>query len=163
MIELKENIWEAQGPLDYVTVLTNGTVRKDGQLVMGAGIALEAKKRFPWMPKALGEAIRRNGLKIEIFQQSRIIAFPTKYEVFNPYSSIGLIEKSLVELLATIKHWSANPDYLPGFVAGGRILIPRPGCGLGGLHWENQVKPLLHHYLIDDRFVIYSFAEESKN
>ena len=35
----------------------NGVVKKDGCAVMGGGIALEAKERFPNLPKRLGELL----------------------------------------------------------------------------------------------------------
>jgi hypothetical protein len=35
------------------------------------------------------------------------------------------------------------------------IVIPRPGCGNGGLNWESEVKPILAG-LLDERFIIVS-------
>jgi hypothetical protein len=36
-----------------------------------------------------------------------------------------------------------------------KVVMPRVGCGLGQLDWDNQVKPLLEMYL-DDRFWVVS-------
>lgn len=147
MIEVTGDIWEAKGPADYVCVTTNGTVRKDGSLVMGGGIALEAAQRYPWLPKVLGECVERSGLQVEWFGPIQLIAFPVKYKVHLD-ADLHLIEKSTHELVHYI-------DRVKLPITPIRILIPRPGCGLGRLSWD-KVKPVLERYLTDDRYVIFS-------
>ena len=43
MKELIQDIWEVK--CDFLCITTNGIVKKDGRLVMGAGIAKEARDR----------------------------------------------------------------------------------------------------------------------
>lgn len=144
-----EDIWAAQGPNDWVCITTNCTLRKDGRLVMGGGIALEAAQRFPWLPLALGEDVKRNGANVVTHTIGRTIAFPVKYDVAHP-ADLELIEMSTARLAyMVLKHRVFFPS-LPE-----RILIPRPGCGLGNRTWE-EVRPILERHLVGDRYVIFS-------
>lgn len=62
-MKLKQgDMWSAYPDSDLFLVTTNSTVRKDGALVMGRGIALEAKTRFPDLPFAAGAWLRAAGL-----------------------------------------------------------------------------------------------------
>ena len=45
MKEIKSDIWKVKA--DWICVTTNGKIRADGRAVMGAGIAKDAKIRFP--------------------------------------------------------------------------------------------------------------------
>ncbi len=71
-----------------------------------------------------------------------IFSLPTKNEYWLP-SPIVLIERSLKELVSLVDHTYKAQN----------IVLPRPGCGLGGLDWETAVKPLCEKYL-DDRFTV---------
>lgn len=54
MILEKGDMWSIFGKTDLFLITTNPIRRKDGALVMGRGIALEAAKRFPDLPFAYG-------------------------------------------------------------------------------------------------------------
>ena len=41
------DMWSVFGKTDLFCITTNSFIRRDGQLVMGRGIALAAKKRVP--------------------------------------------------------------------------------------------------------------------
>lgn len=47
MLVLKGNALDYIGKSDIVCVTTNGIVKSNGELVMGAGCALAFKKQFP--------------------------------------------------------------------------------------------------------------------
>lgn len=117
--------------------------------VMGKGIALEFKNRFPEMFEAYKKVCKQNGMKIgkiwtyrqtcNIFENKKlynIVCFPTKEHWMNP-SKIEYIEEGLKSFVK-----NANTNNYPGGIA-----FPKLGCNNGGLDWETQVKPLMIKYL----------------
>lgn len=139
MIEKIGNIWDF--PADAICVTTNGIVKKNGDLVMGAGIALEAKIKYPKLPKILGELVKNIRNKCFYIEEFKIISFPTK----NHFK-----DDSIPEL---IEHSALEAKEIADFFKLSTISLPRPGCGLGNLKWKN-VKSLLEKYL-DDRFFVF--------
>ena len=121
-------------------VTTNGIVKPNGSLVMGAGVAKEAARRFPELPHLLGQLVDEKGNHVFIIEKFGIASFPTKHNWKNN-SDMDLIVQSCRELKWLSKKW----DY---------VLLPRVGCGLGGLEWDNQVKPVVGSYLDDDKFIV---------
>lgn len=143
MVEVQGDIWTERKPEDYVVITTCGTLRTDGKLVMGRGIAFQAAKRYPWLQQALGDCIELSGLGVVVpHPDARLIAFPVKYE-FYQRANLQLILKSTLQLLE-----------LAPRLEGGNILLPRPGCSNGKLDWL-EVEPMLRHYLTDDRYVVF--------
>lgn len=111
--------------------------------VMGKGIALQFKERFPNNFKIYAEACKKRILKPgsmltvkeHTFKGDRwIINFPTKTEWFKK-SQYSFIEEGLKDLAKTIEEKQIKS-----------IAIPPLGCGNGGLKWE-KVKPLFEQYL----------------
>lgn len=137
MIEVAGNLWTY--PADVRVITTNGTVKKTGEAVMGRGCALEAKLRYVILPLMLGQAI--SGLGNEAFWfpcgDCPIVTFPVKHEWYQK-ADITLIERSARKI--------ARMNAL----AGQRVVMPRPGCGNGGLEWKD-VKPVIAP-ILDDRF-----------
>lgn len=111
--------------------------------VMGKGIALQFKERFPQNFKAYKEACK-NGLvktgKMFVFTESDlqgqkiIVNFPTKEEWYKN-SQYKWIEEGLEDLVKVINKLQIKS-----------ISIPPLGCGNGGLKWD-KVKDLMHKYL----------------
>ena len=146
LIEWKGDIWLGlqADTVGAICVTTNGVVKKDGRLVMGAGIAKQARDRFLGIDAFAGDAVRWNGNKTQVIWLSGatdIIALPTKDHCRDP-SPVSLITKSIEELVILSDENGYN-----------KVLLPRPGCGHGGLNWERDVKPLLQERL-DDRFIV---------
>lgn len=138
MKELKGDLWTSDH--EYKIITTNGVVRNDGSLVMGKGVALEAALRFPEIPKILGEYVKTFGNVPMIFNNYKIITFPTKNHWIDK-SDIKLIERSAVQIY----------NLLPRETT---AAMTRPGCGNGGLKWD-EVKPRIES-ILDDRFFVYS-------
>lgn len=107
MIEAEGDIWSARRDQDWVVITTNGAVRKDGACVMGAGIAKEAARLYPWLPKALGQCIKNNGMQVEAFPPTRLIMFPVKYH-WSEDANLMLIETSAAQL---VKKSRRTPDF----------------------------------------------------
>jgi hypothetical protein len=160
MIEQIGDIWAAQGSKDWVCITTCGTLRKDGCLVMGAGIAKEAATRYPWLQKAAGEALVRNGLQVEFFNKDRLILFPTKFQYYED-SNLSLIENSAFQLTVKLNRMNLlGPAGI--LLPPTRMLIPRPGCGNGRRGWA-EVAPILDKYLVGDGYVIFNNGKNSQN
>jgi hypothetical protein len=138
MIEVKGDLWTF--PAGVIVVTTNGVVKRDGSLVMGGGCALEAAQRYPDLPIMLGQAVREFGN--EPFwtlwpDGIQIVSFPTKHH-WRDKSDILLIEKGASKIAGmTVLRDQA-------------VVMPRPGCGLGGLKWD-AVKAVIAP-ILDDRF-----------
>lgn len=143
MTEQNKSIWHPDFDSYWRVIPINTVVKADGSLVMGAGLAKQAAERYPDLPKELGNHYRPKGVNVGItlVYACRIIAFPTKFD-WKKDSDLVLIESGLKEL----KFWILN-EY--------KIVSPRLGCGLGGLNWERDVKPLVEKYFgDDDNFVV---------
>lgn len=130
---------------DAVCITTNGIVKKDGNAVMGKGIALEANKRFN-ISARLGEYLKQYGnraFNMGTYQNGaatiRLFTFPTKHD-WKDISDINLICKSAEEVIAMCDKFGIQ-----------RCFMPAPGCGNGGLSWEVLVKNWMT-FMLDDRF-----------
>jgi len=152
---IRGNLWnEYIHGYDAVCCTTNMCVKKDGSLVMGAGIAKQFADRFPILPKTWGHATckinngyLKSGLIVTKYYEENnfiidIVSFPTKYN-WKDKSSLRLIEKSAEQLcmISYALNWS-------------RILLPKPGCSNGGLKWK-EVSQILSK-ILDNRFFIIS-------
>jgi hypothetical protein len=83
---IKANIWTYWGVADALCITTNGSVKSNGELVMGRGIALEAAQRFPGMAYHLGRKVKHEGHRacvipgttIPMGTPSVLVSLPTK-------------------------------------------------------------------------------------
>lgn len=107
--------------------------------IMGKGVALEFKNRYPDMfqsYKALCDEKKLDVGKLVLWKNSSkwVLLFPTKRHWRNP-SKMEYIEKGLMKFVENWDKLGANS-----------IAFPRLGCGNGGLDWE-AVRPLMEKYL----------------
>lgn len=118
------NMWDALGQTDLFCVTTSASLRSS-YLVMGAGIAKEAKRRFPDLPERAGYLIRFSGRYYGLlsFQCGvhKIGLFQTKYYSHHG-SDIYLIRDAVAELMREITRNGYK-----------RVDLNFPGIGLGGL------------------------------
>lgn len=107
--------------------------------VMGRGIALQFKKRFPSNFKAYAAACKAGDVETgrmfvfdagQLVRPRWIINFPTK-RYWRSNSRIEDIDVGLVDLARVIGELGIRS-----------IAVPPLGCGLGGLRWT-EVKPLI--------------------
>jgi O-acetyl-ADP-ribose deacetylase (regulator of RNase III) len=113
--------------------------------VMGKGIALQFKERFPENRVAYERACKAGEVKIgkmlvvpenTTSGEKIIINFPTKTEWFKK-SKYSYIEEGLIDLVHVIKEFNIKS-----------IAIPPLGCGNGGLQWT-KVKIMIENHLED--------------
>lgn len=162
MKEIYGDAWELFDTNEYfgLFITTNGDVKANGEADMGKGIALECLKRYPEAALYLGERLiaRRNiPTIIEMTPYGLIYSFPVKNHWF---------EKADIELIKeSCRFWMVMTpvDDLtdPNDLFTPKFLLPRPGCGAGagGLKWEDVKKVI--EPLLDDRFYIVHFKEET--
>ena len=122
--------------------------------VMGKGIALQFKRRFPENYRLYAAACRHGEVEIgRMFVTTAdplegpraIVNFPTKRHWRNP-SLIGDIEAGLPDLRSLIERERFSS-----------VAIPPLGCGLGGLRWDD-VRPRIEDALSDLDAQILLFA-----
>ena len=148
MIEANVDLWLE--PADAKCITTNGFVKKNGEAVMGAGVAHQAQQRFAHFPETLGWALQNWGNKVIILDEIggvAYIAFPVKYN-WGEKANLELIKKSAEQLMRIIhgRSWNGGNPW-------NKVLLPRPGCKNGRLLWKD-VKPILEPILDDRVWVI---------
>lgn len=162
MLEINDDLFNHAGRHNALVITTNNVIKSNGELVMGAGIALEATKRYPGIAQKFADEIKRSKMIDEAFQEvsddyniacvrinnQPLIALQTKRHWKNP-SPIDLVVQSCQLLFGFVNCYeqaNENPD-----IDIKKVYMSRPGCGNGGLDW-NYVKPLIS--FLDDRFIV---------
>lgn len=141
MLETVGDIWEYTGPEEIIVITTNGSLTRDGRAVFGRGVAKQAALLFPGIAGKLGRLLAAEG--IHVFDLGcGIVSFPVEESAWS-LPDLRIIARSAEELrqLADRSGWL-------------RVVVPRPGCGGGGLAWKD-VQPLLAPWF-DERFVVIS-------
>ncbi|PLY00975.1 MAG: ADP-ribose-binding protein [Desulfuromonas sp.] len=141
MHELTGDLWARHAAGDVVAITTGGAVDKKGSCLMPRGCAAQARKRFSGIEKVLGEMVRKHGVHVYDLG-NRIVSFPVENSPFE-VPSLHLIEQSCRELVSLVDRQGWE-----------RVIVPRPGCGGGGLSWQ-EVRPILERHF-DARFHIIS-------
>lgn len=154
---------------DAIAITTNCSVMTDAdgnnpENPMGA-MAGVAASRWPNIPSIYGHLLMTvpnvpvilgyiNKMDPSIFvsfdemevgvDYTALVAFPTMLEIGEP-ADLDLIARSaqLLREMADIFSWEA-------------VMTGRPGAGVGGLDWKEEVKPLLEE-IWDERFICCHF------
>jgi len=119
--------------------------------IMGKGIALEFKKRFPAMFKDYVNRCDERRVKLgEPYLYKRltppwILNFPTKQH-WRSVSRINDIVRGLEYLSQRYKEWEITS-----------LAVPPLGCGQGGLQWKS-IGPILYKYLSQLNIPVRLFA-----
>lgn len=154
MLEIRGDILSNQilHKADAICFTSNGILRQNGRLVMGAGVAKAFRDYFRDLDLSAGKAVNRAGnicqiiLEVSPIQLDKvvsIVAFPTKHD-WRDNSDPVLIRQSAKQLreLANLNSWK-------------QVYLPRPGCRNGKLSWRD-IKPVLEE-ILDDRFYCITF------
>ena len=132
MIEVVGDLWTY--PADFRVITTNGTVKRNGAAVLGRGCAKQAVDRYPLLPALLGARLAARGNHVLFFSDYELKAdrglftFPVKHEWMLP-ADVELIARSVKEFQNQL-------------LSSAIYVLPRPGCGNGGLLWE-AVRPVV--------------------
>lgn len=110
MVIVHGDMWEEYSTADLFLVTTNSFITKEGKLVMGAGIAKEARDRFSGLDKAFGKRIKhlsRYGILVSDKWPDKVLgAFQVKYH-FKDKADLDLIRYSTEMLQQWIKNHAA--------------------------------------------------------
>jgi hypothetical protein len=138
MFEAVGDIWNYADSA-VIVITTNGSLTRDGRAIFGRGVARQAAGKYPDLARKLGSLLKNEGNQVFDLGNG-IVSFPVEE---TPWSlpDLRIISRSAQELrqLADYSGWR-------------KVIVPRPGCGGGGLAWED-VRPLLSLWL-DERFVV---------
>jgi hypothetical protein len=143
------NLWSEILIADYIFVSTNATVNRAGELTMGRGAALEAKQRFPTLPRKFARNLENRGLVGNFYgiiepvsvggTECQIGAFQTKVH-WRDKADLELIWFSCKCLAAFSRGKQLEIGHPP------RIVMNYPGIGEGRLSMED-VQPILEQSL----------------
>lgn len=119
--------------------------------VMGKGIALQFKNKYPAMFDAYQNVCEKHLLdvgKLYLWKSSEkwILMFPTKKHWRNP-SKIEFIESGLKKFVENYERIGIDS-----------IAFPKLGCGNGNLDW-NVVRPIMEKYLKPLPITIYIYVD----
>ena len=117
--------------------------------VMGKGLALEFKKRYPKMFEEYKKQCRDGWLYVGSFMLWRakdhfVLNFPTKKHWKDP-SSLIYVEAGLLSFANEYESYGISS-----------IAFPRLGCGNGGLDWKT-VKSVMELYLQELPIDVYIY------
>lgn len=118
-----KNLWEDIGTADMVIITTNSYISRKGELVMGRGIALEAKGRYPELPKLFAKHIPHLGVYglVVVKHQNKLFgAFQVKRH-FKDRAELGLIKTATEKLKRFLEDKNLH------------IIMNFPGIGYGRL------------------------------
>ena len=122
--------------------------------IMGKGIALQFKDKYPSMYDAYRDACEAKELNIgNLFlwksNKKWVLMFPTKKH-WRENSKKEYIEEGLIKFVENYEQIGINS-----------IAFPKLGCGNGNLHWS-EVKPIMEKYLKPLPITIYIYLDNYK-
>lgn len=156
---------------DAICITTNGFVKKNGECVMGRGIAKAIKQYLPNIAKDLGTLIKTKGNKVHLIYDDinpNIISYPVKPIEKICTSHDDYVSHMRFNIGDTICGWACKADIaiietsayelieLANKQNYHNVILPYVGCGAGELDWNNTVYPLLST-ILDDRFTCMTF------
>jgi hypothetical protein len=145
MFEAVGNIWEYT-EAGVIAITTNGSLTRTGRAVLGRGVAQQAALRFPDIAEILGRLLAEQGN--HVFDLGcGIVSFPVEETAWSQ-PDLRLIARSAKEL----RDLTDRSGWL-------QVVVPRPGCGGGGLSWKD-VQQLLQP-CFDDRFIVINYHPQS--
>jgi hypothetical protein len=129
----KGDMWQRLGQVDLFCITTNSTIKQNGSLVMGRGIASQAKKRLPQLPGLAAKLIRVSesdyGFVVVGGLHPVIGLFQVKRH-FSNKADLGLIKLATIRLFQYIVLYNLT------------VCLNFPGIGNGRLS-RDEVLPIV--------------------
>ena len=143
----KGNMWDCLNEVDHFIITTNAIVKRNGALVMGAGIAKQARDAYPDLDVMFGSAVNlfsKDGYYgCLLWANNKWGIFQVKHH-FKDEASLELITKSTQGLR---NHAEQSPDQT--------YALNFPGIGNGKLNYD-AVKPIVS--TLPDNVQVWTFA-----
>lgn len=150
---MEGSIWDYLSIAKAIVIPTNGFV-VNGKNIMKEGLSLEAKQRYPALPQQIGLALRFKLLSAPVYKDHKndviLFHFNSKPDYAITRQGLrlpGFKGKADLELIRNAARQLNNQintfQYYP-------VIIPRVGCGCGGLSWEKVKKVLKETGLYDN-------------
>lgn len=128
------NMWSVLREVHHFLITTNSTVKANGELVMGAGIAKQARDNYPGLAAMFGGTLQLwypdGKAGCVLYADNTFGMFQVKYDWKQP-ADLDLIQYSTDQLK---EHALKAPHQ--------RFALNFPGIACGGLPYE-QVKPIV--------------------
>lgn len=110
--------------------------------IMGKGLALEFKHRYPKMLLPYRTHCKNGDLRPGVVQfwadgGPLICLFPTKFH-FREKSTVQMVNDGLKSFTGVAPILKISS-----------VAFPKLGCGLGGLDWVHQIRPLMERYFAE--------------
>lgn len=157
------NIFDYIGKADCICVTTNGTIKSNGELVMGAGVAKQfydkfkdldiarilANKLYKGTPLKKMHVVNNadnicyKAIDAKDNHGTHVLSFPTKHH-FMDKGDLDLIIKSAKRAVVFADMYNLD-----------NIIIPSPGTGCGKLNEDDVYKEL--DKILDNRFTIIKY------
>lgn len=105
---------------------------------------MDVAAHCPGLDRELGIMLLREGHRVHVLDERKIITFPTRDQLLAP-ASLEIIRRSAAQLMAELDlHREID-----------KVYSTRPGCGIGGFTWRHEVRPAIQA-ILDDRIIILS-------
>jgi len=134
------NLWRMYEEEFVVGITTNTCLNMAGMLVMGKGIALQAKSRMEYLPAQWAKILPLSDVYYDTL--SGLVRLPTKLDWKRP-SPMPLI-------ISTTRQLAAKALLYPHM----QFAVPPLGCGNGGLNWEKCVEPIFRQEAVPDNVTV---------
>ena len=140
------NMWDAYDNVDYFLITTNSTIKNNGAVVMGRGIAKTVRDKWHGIDVTFGRKITEtcgSGGFYGVLFDDNVGFFQVKYH-WGDQARLDLIKSSTAALWLSA---SAAPDR--------KFALNMPGIGNGGLAYS-LVKPIVDE--LPDNVDIWTFT-----
>lgn len=146
------NMWSVFSQVDLFCITTNSFIKKNGALVMGRGIAQQARDKFPGLDLALGKAITAADKELGVYgllvspnwPHKKLAAFQVKRH-YKYKADLEIIRES-TKMLYHFAKLAGAPT----------IALNFPGIGNGRLPYDDVLNVISH---LPDNVQLWKFAK----